>query len=68
MHSQSEFIGVQHSVSVDVRELPDLAKDGVRQLRLDQLRLGRCPGYLAVDWTQVLHMTANHSSPQSLID
>ena len=61
MHSKSEFVSIQHSVSINVRELPDLAEDGVGQLGLDQFGLGRCSSYLAVDWVQVLHTTANHS-------
>ena len=40
MHGECKFVGVQHSIAVDVRQLPDLAENGVGKLRLDQLRLG----------------------------
>jgi len=60
VHREGELIGVEHSVAVEVRELPDLAKDRVWQLGLDEFGLGRRSGDLAVDWVEVLHTTANH--------
>jgi len=62
VHRQRELVRVQHSVAVNVRQFPDFAENRVRQLRLHQLRLGRRPRYLAVDWIQALCTTANHSS------
>ena len=61
MHSESELVGVEHSIAVDVRQLPDLPEDCVGKFGLDEFRLGWCSGYLAVDWVQVLNTTTNHS-------
>ena len=61
MHSESELVSVEHSIAVDVRQLPDLPEDCVGKFGLDEFRLGWCSGYLAVDWVQVLNTTTNHS-------
>lgn len=42
VHGERELVVVQQAVLVDVRQLPDLAEHGVRQLRLHHLRLSGC--------------------------
>ena len=52
MHSECKLIRIQHAVVVDVRELPDLAKDGVGKSWLDELRLGCSATDLPVNRTE----------------
>ena len=54
VEGEAEFINVQHAVQVDIRQLPNLAQNGVRQLRLHHLFPSHHACDLAVDGVEGL--------------
>jgi len=52
MHRKCKLISVEHAVLVQVRQLPDFAKNCVRKSWFHELRLGYTSADLAIDWTK----------------